>query len=68
MANMSYCRFKNTLGDLQDCEEALDTKAPEELSESEQDARVGLVRLCVMIAIEHGYEVGSPVDPRGENS
>lgn len=23
MSNMSYCRFQNTLGDLQDCYEAL---------------------------------------------
>lgn len=25
MSNMSYCRFENTLGDLQDCRDALDT-------------------------------------------
>ncbi len=24
MSNMSYCRFENTLGDLQDCRDALD--------------------------------------------
>ena len=24
MANMSYCRFHNTLADLEDCENALD--------------------------------------------
>ena len=33
MANMSYCRFRNTEGDLDDCLEALDCN--EELSDEE---------------------------------
>ena len=33
MANMSYCRFRNTEGDLDDCLEALDYN--EELSDEE---------------------------------
>jgi hypothetical protein len=50
MGNMSYCRFENTLGDLQDCEEHLfDT---EELSESEKRARKRLIELCRNIAAQ----------------
>ena len=36
MANMSYCRFRNTMMDLDDCLEALEYK--EELSKDEFDA------------------------------
>jgi len=32
MSNMSYCRFENTLADLQDCYEALQEVSPEDLS------------------------------------
>lgn len=42
MANMSYCRFENTLDDLQDCFDHLH----EELSESENRCRKALVELC----------------------
>lgn len=43
MSNMSYCRFQNTLGDLQDCAEAIhDT----DLSEEEKQARKELIDLC----------------------
>ncbi len=36
MGNMSYCRFENTLGDLQDCYDNIDDP---DLSESEKRAR-----------------------------
>lgn len=55
MANMSYCRFENTLGDLQDCHENMDD---DDLSEEEANARKRLIRLCVMIAGDYGDEVG----------
>jgi len=42
MANMSYCRFQNTVQDMQDCfyaiEEALDNDEPMDLSREEQQA------------------------------
>ena len=42
MANMSYCRFQNTVMDLQDCfnaiDEALENGEPMDLSDDEQRA------------------------------
>ena len=42
MANMSYCRFQNTVMDMQDCfnviGEALDNEEPMDLSADEQRA------------------------------
>lgn len=46
--NMSYCRFENTLGDLQDCLHHLDPV--EKLSGIEKESRIALVRLCQEIA------------------
>lgn len=43
MSNMSYCRFENTLRDLEDCSEHLDD---ENLSKYEQRARERLIELC----------------------
>jgi hypothetical protein len=43
MANMSYCRFHNTLQDLQDCAEHIED---EDLSEDEAECRDWLLRLC----------------------
>jgi len=50
MANMSYCRFHNTLGDLEDCWEHLDDW---DLSEAETEARLLLVQLCRDIAEDY---------------
>jgi hypothetical protein len=50
MANMGYCRFQNTLGDLEDCEEHIE----DDVSEDEQDARKDLIALCVKIAEQYG--------------
>lgn len=52
MANMSYCRFQNTLADLRDCQEHLF----EELSSAEEEARAELVRVCQEIAEMAGEE------------
>jgi hypothetical protein len=49
MANMGYCRFENTLGDLRDCYEHLDDDV-EELNEYEKRARKALIALCQEIA------------------
>jgi hypothetical protein len=47
MSNMSYCRFENTLRELQDCSENLQDT---DLSDSEKRARERLVKLCREIA------------------
>jgi len=53
MANMSYCRFSNTLSDLKDCYEAMD----DELSDEERKARLKLIKLCVAIASDYECEL-----------
>lgn len=51
MANMSYCRFHNTLIDLEDCYEDMQFGNDfSELSLTEQEARNELVALCKKIA------------------
>jgi hypothetical protein len=47
---MSYCRFENTLADLQDCYNSLLEDNPDDLSESEKEARLDLITLCKDIA------------------
>ena len=54
MANMSYCRFQNTLGDLRDCDDDFEDG---DLSEEEARARKALVKLCQEIADNYGYMV-----------
>lgn len=44
MGNMSYCRFENTLRDLQDCYSAM--RDGLELSDSEQRSFIRMVNLC----------------------
>lgn len=51
MANMSYCRFHNTLGDLRDCYDRMEEV--EELSDAEAAARVELIKLCASIADDY---------------
>ena len=46
MANMGYCRFRNTLKDLQDCQDHIH----DDLSKEEKKARRELVELCKEIA------------------
>lgn len=46
MSNMSYCRFQNTLSDLEDCWEAIQDENEEELSPTEKVAKKNLIRLC----------------------
>jgi len=57
MANMSYCRFQNTLSDLRDCYAHLydgldDSDKEDKLSDSESSARKRLIELCRRIADE----------------
>jgi len=51
MPNMNYCRFENTLGDLQECYDSIDEP---DLSETEEKAREALIELCCDIAHESG--------------
>lgn len=53
MGNMSYCRFSNTVSDLEDCYENMD----DDLSEEEERARRRLIRICVNIAADFEHEV-----------
>jgi hypothetical protein len=48
MANMSYCRFENTIGDFHDCLANFDKKA----STSEHDFRVEMAELIADIAFQ----------------
>lgn len=51
MANMSYCRFENTLRDLHDCAAALEQDPTlSKLSESERQAARQLIAHCLLIA------------------
>lgn len=50
MANMGYCRFENTLSDLEDCYNEIDNS---DLSETEIKARAKLITLCKTIAEEN---------------
>lgn len=53
MSNMSYCRFENTLGDLIDCQEHLNSEVD---SESEAKSRLELVDICRQIVAEYEME------------
>jgi hypothetical protein len=46
MSNMSYCRFQNTLFDLEDCVDYMDD---DDLSPEEAQARECLVEVCAEI-------------------
>lgn len=58
MSNMSYCRFRNTLGDLQDCYENWDDNEldPEnsDNDSAEVRARAKLLKLCKDIVSDFG--------------
>ncbi len=52
MANMSYCRFQNTLEDLRDCYDAM--YDIDGLNDEEKKAFESMVELCVEIANNFG--------------
>ena len=58
MANMSYCRFENTLSDIIDCNNNMDKDG---LSDEELRARKRLIETCIEIALDWGQEVGREV-------
>ena len=59
MSNMSYCRFQNTLEDLQDCVDALDedTDPLARLSPEERVAAKRLLKLCKQLASDFEGEL-----------
>jgi hypothetical protein len=62
--NMSYCRYENTLHDLQDCYEALQEETLEDIEHLDNEegvARNKLIALCTKIHEEFGGDQG--VDP-----
>ena len=58
MSNMSYCRFHNTLSDLEDCKDVLDSgegittvnEYKDKLSDTEIDKAIELLEMCREIA------------------
>ena len=62
MPNMSYCRFRNTLGDLEDCYDTMMNGEDGDLNESEERARKQLIEMCLDIATEYGSEIGYDVE------
>ena len=53
MSNMSYCRFQNTLKDLQDCFNALNEEPIDELSREERSSAEDILILCQEFIEEH---------------
>lgn len=54
MANMSYCRFRNTLEDFRDCYENLNSDN-DELSDEELKAAESLVHMAFNMVDELGF-------------
>lgn len=65
MSNMSYCRFNNTLKDLEDCNEHmrdnLSSAVRADDYDSEHSKRTRLIELCIRIASEYGAVNGDGV-------
>ena len=51
MGNMGYCKFQNTLGDLQECRDSLE----DDVSPDEAKARKKLIQLCREIAADSDF-------------
>ena len=55
MANMSYCRFENTLGDFVDCIDALNDGKFDTLSERERRCCLELIRRSRELSEDFGH-------------
>lgn len=53
MGNMAYCRFQNTLQDLEECYDSWDDDS-KNLSPEETKARARLIKVCGNIWAEYG--------------
>ena len=65
MANMSYCRFRNTLNDLQDCSDNMNESLDDpndsyELTEAQ--ARRRLIDMCCNIALAYCDDVDRTIE------
>jgi hypothetical protein len=58
MANMSYCRFRNTLADFKDCRNALEELMYEESEDTISDEEADAAEEMVMIAFGLIDELG----------
>lgn len=56
MSNMSYCRFRNTLADLLDCEEALNTVDWDDISPEEKEAVLGIAEVCERMVEDFNFD------------
>ena len=71
MGNMSYCRFENTLADMEDCLNALENGLdPEELSGYEVSALRDFAETAYQIATKDDYinrvlALYEEINPRG---
>ena len=67
MANMSYCRFNNTLNDLEDCKEALENREIESVTEKRKAK--ALIELCQEIVdnFDTGYVDSIKTDEEEED-
>ncbi len=52
---MSYCRFENTLEDLQDCYDALNEMGIDNLSETEKKKALKLIKMCCDLGSDFEY-------------
>ena len=52
MSNMSYCRFQNTIGDMQDCIDNLDEHIRED-DRREYRARIKFIEMCKQVAEDY---------------
>lgn len=59
MSNMSYCRFRNTAGDLRDCADHINDR----LTDDERRARLELIRTCAKILVEVGFDIDAYQEP-----
>lgn len=69
MSNMSYCRFQNTSGDLDDCQNALEGLANGDeraLSRDELYAAKRLVNTCLDIVTVVAEHIGIDIDELDE--
>lgn len=56
MSNMSYCRFENTVPDLDDCYDALgEISELSDLGEDEKRAAIALINISELIVSEYGH-------------
>ena len=54
MANMGYCRFENTVNDVEDCFEHMDDI---DLSKAETANRCALIKWAQDIVDDYGHEI-----------